>query len=404
MYFAHGPLSFVLNEKIQKKDISKLNKGEHITIALFSMFFGILVDFDFFLLSILNIPTFQHHQVFTHSILFWLILWGLLYLCLHLAKKILNTETKKVSRDLFFKVLHRSFIIGAISHLFADILFSHSQIFLPWDIEVTILGNVLSKSYFSSNLFTVSMAVELFIIFIFILYIYRAFIKRNKIFEYTIYALMIVSVLLTLFSTYISMNTYNNAIYMKNGNIQYDGDYDGVIDYEDYDTNNDGVDNIRGIDRNIFANDVERIISGGHLTGNAYGILGKIVYRYGGMTSYRLISQSFFEQNLAIEPVLDTFARNEFNLREYSIEKEHEDLLYAYFKQNSLLKDFNVNVERGNIFFVLDKEENVVNQGVVLSNNSVGIILNNDRRTKPHTLQEVYNEYKGYIFKVQKEN
>lgn len=400
MYFAHGPLSFVVNEKIQKKDISKLTKGEHITIALLSIFFGILPDFDFFLLSIVNIPTFRHHQVFTHSILFWLILWGLLYLCIYFLKKILNTETKKVVRDIFLKVLSKTFLIGTISHLFADVLFSHSQIFLPWDIEFTIFGNILGKNYFSGSIFTVSMAVEIFIILLSILYAYKGFLKKSKIFEYSVYAGMILSVLLVFFSTYIAMNTYNNAQYINDGKIQYDNDYDGVTDYEDPDTNNDGVDNIRGVDKNILANDAERILKGGYFTKT----LGNIVYQYGAMSSYRLISQSFFEQNLAIEPVLNIFARNEFNIRKYNIQEEYDDLLYTYFKKNSLLREFNINVQKGNIFFVLDKDENILNQGIVLGNNSVGVVLKDDVRTNIHTLDELYDEYEGYIFKVQKEN
>jgi hypothetical protein len=290
MYFAHGPLSFVVNEKIQEKDISKLTKGEHITIALLSMFFGILVDFDFFLLSIVNIPTFKHHQVFTHRILFWVILWVLLYICIFLVKRILNTDTKDAISDTFLKVLHRSFIIGTMSHLFADILFSHSQIFLPWVIEFTIFGNILGKNYFSGSIFTVSMAVEIFIVLLSMLYAYKRFLKKSNILEYSVYAGMILSVLLVFFSTYITMNTYNKAQYINNGEIQYDNDYDGLIDYEDPDTNNDGVDNIRGVDKNILANDAERILNGEYFTKT----LGNIVYQYGAMSSYRLISQSFF--------------------------------------------------------------------------------------------------------------
>jgi hypothetical protein len=398
MYFAHGPLSFVLNEKIQEKDISKLTKGEHIAIALLSVFFGILPDFDLFILSIVDIPTFQHHQVFTHSVLFWLILWGVLRLGIYIVKRIANTGTEKALNTTFLNILHRSFLIGVMSHLFADILFSHAYIFLPLDIEITIFGDVLGKGYFSSNIFTVSMAVELFILILFALYMYKEFVKRNKIFEYTVYAFMAFSVSIVLLSTYISVNTYSNARYTENGKIQYDADYDSLIDYQDSDTNNDGIDNIQSVDKDMLADDAQRIIEGEYFTGNT-----GIVYRYGGLTSYRLISQSFFEQNLAIEPVLNTFARNEYNIRGYAIENRYWDTLYAYFKQNSMLKDFDVNVERGNIFFVLDSEEDVENQGIVLGNSSVGIVLKGDVRTRTHTLQEVYDEYKENIFKVQKD-
>lgn len=403
MYLAHGPLSFVLNERIQKKNISKLTKGEHISIALLSIFFGILPDFDLFLLSIINVPTFNHHQSFTHSILFWIILWMFLRIGIYAFKRIANTKTKKVLNDAFLNILHKSFLIGAISHLLADILFSRAQILFPLSTEVTILGGVLDKNYFTNNLFTVSMSVEILILLVFLFFVYKDFIKESKIFESVIYTCIAISICFILLSVYMSVNMYNNAIYIENGKIQNDADYDTLIDYQDPDTNNDGVDNIVGVDKYELANDVERIIEGEYLIGNERNILGKISYLYGGFSSYRLVSQAFFEQNLPIEPVLNNFARNEYNIRGYLIENSYEDILYEYFEKNSLLMEFDVNVERGNLLFILGDNGKVVNEGIVLGNNSVGIILENDTRTRIHTVEEVYKNYHGYILKVQKD-
>lgn len=401
MYLAHGPLSYVLNEKIQKEDISKLSKGEHIAIVLLSIFFGILPDFDLFLLSMVGIPSFLHHNVLTHSIIFWIAIWLILRIGIYIFKKISNKETNSILSNTFLSVLHKAFIIGVMSHLFADILFSYSQILFPLPMEVTILGGWFDKNYFSGSLFTVSTVVEVFIILLFILYIYRSFVKKSRVFEYAVYVCMSLVACLLILSTYISLNTYNYSRYVENGKIQYDADYDTLIDYQDTDTNNDGIDNIQSVDRGTFAKDVQSILEGNYLTSSSENIFSRIVYKYGGLTSYRLISQAFFNQNLPIEPVLTDFAKKEYNIRGYSIEYGYWDLLYTYFKENNLLKDFNVNVEAGSIFFVLDKNEGVVNQGVVLDNNRVGIILKEDRRTKIHTLQEIYDKYSGYTFKVQ---
>ena len=48
MVLAHAPISYLVNEKIQKENINKLKFHEQVLVALFSLFFGILPDFDFF--------------------------------------------------------------------------------------------------------------------------------------------------------------------------------------------------------------------------------------------------------------------------------------------------------------------------------------------------------------------
>ena len=69
MFLAHGPISYILNESIQKKNISNLSKQEHVLVMFFSILFGILPDIDLALLSMTNIPPFQHHLLITHSLI-----------------------------------------------------------------------------------------------------------------------------------------------------------------------------------------------------------------------------------------------------------------------------------------------------------------------------------------------
>jgi len=67
MFLAHGPISYILNEKIQQKGISKLTKQEHIFIMILSLIFGILPDLDLAILTVTDIPPFQHHLIFSHT-------------------------------------------------------------------------------------------------------------------------------------------------------------------------------------------------------------------------------------------------------------------------------------------------------------------------------------------------
>jgi len=401
MFLAHGPISFILNEKIQKKEIEKLTPGEHISIALLSLFFGILPDFDLLLLSMTKYPPFQHHQVFTHSLIFWLILWILLRLLLYVFKNIVRGNIKKVLNDNFLNVLQKTFLIGVLSHLLTDILFSYSQIFLPLQLEVTILGEVLSKNYFGGNFFSVSMMVEILILILFVYLVYKIFLKRSKILEYVLLVVTGFAVIFLTLSVYISLNTYNKAIHFKNGIVVYDDDFDTIIDYKDSDTNNDGIDNIRSLQKGIFVKDVKNILEGEYLTSSGNTLWSKYIHLYGGLNSYRVISQAFFEQNIPIEPVLRDFALKEYNIREYSITHKYSNLLYMYFKQNNLLKEFNVNVTSGNLFFVIDGDS-VVNMGVVLDNNMVGIVLEDDMRTRLHSLTSIYERYSKYTILVER--
>lgn len=401
MFIAHGPLSFILNEKIQKKEIEKLTPGEHIGIALFSLFFGILPDFDLLLLSMTKYPPFQHHQVFTHSILFWILLWLLFRFLIYLFKNITKGKYKKVLSDTFLSVLHKTFLIGTMSHLFGDILFSHSQILLPLQMEVTILGEIFSKNYFSGHFFTVSMTLEILIVIFFTYLLYKIFFKQSKLFEYFLFILAGFSTIILFLNMYISLNTYNKAIHFQDGIVVYDQDFDTIIDYQDSDTDNDGVNNIESIQRSKLAFDVREILEGKYLTSSGDSIWSRYIHLHGGLNSYRLISQAFFEQNRPIEPVLREFALREYNIREYDIPYSYSDLLYGYFKQNNLLKDFNVNVESGSIFFVVD-DDTVVNMGIVLDNNMVGIVLEQDTRTRLHTLVSIKEEYSKYTILVER--
>ena len=180
MYIAHGPLSYVLNERIQSKKISKLNSTEQLLVGLLSFLFGIFPDIDILLLSMTKTPPFLHHTLFSHSILFYLLLWIVLNGAILILKKVLDSNSKKVFNRELLDVIQLSFLIGVMSHLFADILFSHSRVLFPIERQVTILGGLFQTNYFASYLFTPLFAIEIIILILFTLAIYKDILNRRK--------------------------------------------------------------------------------------------------------------------------------------------------------------------------------------------------------------------------------
>jgi hypothetical protein len=404
MFLAHGPLSVVLNEVVQKKKISNLTKGEHITVVLLSFFFGILPDFDILALSMTNIPPFLHHQVFTHSILFWVLIWVILYLCIYILKRISNSEVKRILNSKIISVIQFSFLIGVLSHLFADVLLAYSQILFPLKTELTIFGGILTKNYFSGYLYSPSMALEGVILGVFLLFLYKSFLKESNIFKYVVLSVIVFFSLLFCINTYMNLNTYNNTHYRNEGKIVYDEDFDTLLDHKDPDTNNDGRNNLIDVSRSKLVESVYEILESESLTtNNEKSLWENIKYRYGALNSYRLISQAFLEQNKPIEPVLKIYAQQEYEIEGYEVDEKYEDLLFNYFDERKLFRDLTRRNVPGKLLFVVDGEGNeLINVGVFLNGEDVGIVLPTDKRTKLHSMEELVTYYSEYTFRTQR--
>jgi len=399
MFLAHGPISYILNEHIQKKKIAKLNKQEHLLVMILSLIFGILPDIDLAILSMTNIPPFQHHLIFTHSILFYLSLWILLNILLYGIKSVLNKESRKAFNDRLISVIQWSFLIGTLSHLFADVLFSYSRIFFPLEQQITILGNLLKSNYFTGYLLTPSFATEILAVFIFLLLIFKKYIKEVKIVKYFIYLLISLSLIYLLFAVYMNLHTYNKAYHFQNNVYIRDADFDGVEDSYDSDTNNNIIKNIFEADRSELVNFVKEISTEKYLVTNSNDSFGKIKYDFGAFNSYRLISQAYFEQNLPIEPVLIEYAKETYTIQSYDMNISYPKLLYEFLQKNGTFKDFEIGIDAGRIFFVT-KDPDVVNMGIVLDGDSFGIVLPNDTRLVTHSLKEILEIYPEASIKV----
>lgn len=175
-------------------------------------------------------------------------------------------------------------------------------------------------------------------------------------------------------------------MYDSNGKESYDLDMDGLYDKRDMDIDNDGTDNIVDIDLKELTQEVKDISNSKKL---ASFDTSSIQHMFGGFNSYRLLSQAYFNISSPIEGVLKNTVRE----REYTTKINYVDTLHTYFVEKSLLTELDPTQESvlniGTLIFLLDEDDSVVNIGLVVDENSVGIVLPADRKLKTHTLQEV---------------
>lgn len=398
MFIAHAPIAYMLNEKVQKKGISKLGRREQILIALFSLFFGILPDFDYFILLNSRVPTFQHHLYYFHSLVFWIPMWVLFYLSTLLVYRYLESRHRKIFTKQFLNILSLTFVLGTLSHLLADLLVSYNAILYPLPTQVSVLGGVFHINFFTSYFFSMQFAIELIILGIFGYLILKRFFK-SVIFSKAIKFVYIpLSCFYLIFCIFMNLNTYNKGFEMSNGSVMYDKDFDGIIDSKDMDTDNDGVNNLKDADIDVVKGNAKRILSDSGYTDNT-----KLFKYFGGMSSYRLVSQSYFEANKAIEPVLSDYYRKETNTFSYGLDFKYDEYLYIYLDTlNPLVKyDEQTDISKFDLFFVISNEE-VYNLGFVFDNDNIGTVLKSDFRTKLHSFRDVVDTYKGmdlYLFK-----
>lgn len=396
MYIAHGPLSYVLNERIQSKKISKLNSTEQLLVGLLSFLFGIFPDIDILLLSMTKTPPFLHHTLFSHSILFYLLLWIVLNGVILILKKVLNSNSKKVFNRELLDVIQLSFLIGVMSHLFADILFSHSRVLFPIERQVTILGGLFQTNYFASYLFTPLFAIEIIILILFTLAIYKRYFKQKKVvFTLLHFALGIITLFFS-FSCYMNLQTYNRAYTFRNNKKVMDYDFDGIEDRYDSDIGNRGIKNIYRVDRKEMIRFVESISNDRYLVTNNTSWINKLGLYYGGFTSYRVISQAYREQNLAIEPVLREYAQEKYKLNSYTLKIPYSILLYEYILENG--RETELNTPGGVLLVVNDNE--IVNYGIITNEDMVSIVLDSDKKLALHTLESVQNRYEDMEFRT----
>ncbi|MDD3474976.1 MAG: metal-dependent hydrolase [Candidatus Dojkabacteria bacterium] len=409
MFLAHAPISYLANEAIQKKKISGLKNSQQIVLAFMSLFFGVLPDFDFFLLSILGIPTYTHHDFFTHTPIYWIGVWLILVILSKLIYPLLNIKTKQFLTKDFLNMILNAFLIGGLSHLLADLLVGNIILLYPFsEFHFTILKYIVEPSYFTGYFSSVYFAIELVIIAIFFFSFSKKFLKKQKWDNVVAYILIGLSSIYLIFTIVMNVVSYNNS-FLENSNkpyIDYDADFDTLRDIEDWDIDNDGIDNIEEADYEDVIENAQDIIRSNKLAvGEVNNIFDKILMHYGALDSYRLISQAFYEDFSPIEPVIKDFYIKSLDEKSYIVDFDYAEVLMQYFESKNELIALNFQSDPalvpGKIFFLIDENGEVMNMGITLYDNDLGIVLPGEKQIQKHSLDGILKFYGDTISSFQ---
>jgi hypothetical protein len=243
---------------------------------------------------------------------------------------------------------------------------------------------------------------------IFFLAFSRKFLKKHKWDDIVAYVLMSISILYLGFTLVMSIQTYNNSFLEESNKpyIDYDIDYDGLRDVEDWDANNDGIDNILGADYDNIVKNAKGIIGSNSLTvAQGKGFKDWILLRYGALNSYRLVSQAFYEDHSPIEPVLKDYYIKSLENKQYTVTFDHVLVLRDFLEENDELIELNLTgnplLPSGKIFFILNSDGQITNMGITLENNEVGIVLPGEEYIQRHSFDGILRFYGDTISKFQ---
>ncbi len=399
MFLAHAPISFLGNELIQKKGIAKLKQNEKVLVGIAALLFGIIPDIDILILIGAGLPAFIHHTVMSHTPIFYLGIWLLLKLIYWIIKRWFSKPVEKFLNPEFVNVLIDTFLIATLLHLAMDIFAEDIMLLYPFTTQnFTLFKYAFEPNLYGGYFMGITFAIEILMVGIFLIYLLNRFIKKSTVHTILNILFVVPGVLLIGFGTYAHFNTYNRSILRDiNGKVNVDIDTDGQFDGYDWDIDNDGKDNILDIDLKNLVPQVKTILESGRWTADSGStkLVDRFKYGYGGMTSFRLISQAYYNIHSPISPVLKDMLMKDESIDSYTAEYDSQEAFYKYYNYRKMLKALNQDIAlaQGAIFFVLDEKDTVLNVGIALENNNVGTVLPYDTNLKTHTLQEITNYY-----------
>jgi inner membrane protein len=401
MFLAHGPVSYLANETIQKEKISGLKNSQQIFVAVLSIIFGVLPDLDFLLIMMTDRPPYTHHDVFTHTPIYWVAIWLLLFLLSKIIYPQLSRKTKQFLTEDLLQILLNAFLIAGISHFLADWLVGNIMLFYPLSTKpFTVFRYIFEPSYFTGYFLSVYFAIEIIIISIFLLVFSRKFLKKHKWDDIVAHILITLSVVYLGFSVFINLQTYNNSFLEEANNpyMDYDIDYDALRDTQDMDVDNDGVDNILDADYESVVENAKNVIASHKLAiGENHDFKDKVFLKFGALNSYRLVSQAFYEDHSPIEPVLKNYYITSTDQKKYTVDFDHQKVLKDYLSSKNLLIDLNLDSDPilpiGKMFFLINEDEEIINMGITLGGNDLGIVLPGEQHVQKHTLDGILKFY-----------
>jgi inner membrane protein len=417
MYIAHGPIAYLANESIQKKKIEKLKMSEQVLVALSSLFFGILPDFDIFVLSMFGGPRFIHHDIISHTPILYIAIWIVLKVLIHFSTKIIDKKAAKFLDKRLLNILADTFLIATLVHLLSDFLVNSIMLLYPFsDFRFFSLKYIFEPNIFAGTIFSTFFAIEILFISIFFFAMYKKFFRGNKFCTILLQFLIIASITYLPFTIYTSFNTYNSTyMYHDKGELDYDIDHDGVSDKVDMYVGNTGQNNLQSADYSDVLDATLDIINSAKWTDNHENdVIARVKRLYGGFDSYRIVAQAYYNIRRPMDPVLRDYYIKKKGFESYLYsDYDYPNLLLHYLGESEQLLELNLDVDpelpSGKIFFIMedvstDEEEEsnleILNLGITLEGNYLAIVLDTEERLTMHSYDSVREYYGNRIKKI----
>jgi hypothetical protein len=315
---------------------------------------------------------------------------------LKLLFKLLNSKTKKVLNEQLLNILAKTFLIGTLIHLFSDLLVSNIMLIYPITTRpFTIFKYFLEPSLIGGFFFSAAFALEIVIIMVFVKMVLNKYFEKEQILKVLNNAGLIFSIMYFVFTFGISRLTYNSSyMYDLNGDINYDIDFDTLKDSQDMDVDNDGIDNFNDVEKSEVSKTARNIVESNKLAeGGSKSFVRDIKHAFGALNSYDLILQTYFDLHSPIGPVL----KDHYKTGSYSFIYSNADFLYGYLEDSDYLLELNTEAKtllpEGNIFFITTEDGDILNLGITLDNNQLGIVLDTDTKLQLHTYEEILSKY-----------
>ncbi len=225
MIFAHAPAGFLtawLTKRFWQKDY--FSNKQLVVLYGLTILGGIFPDIDLFYYYLVNASA-SHREFFTHSILFYLLLFGIFYFWAWYRS------------SAYGKAAISLFILGCLGHLFFDFL-GVVALFAPITQETFGWSKVgwFSSSILGQNFFAVNYIAEIIIICQAIVVFFWLYLKR----KWLKYLLLVIFNLLMIIGV-IGILIVNQHVF-KGANLTYYGDVDkdGIANKSDLDMDEDG--------------------------------------------------------------------------------------------------------------------------------------------------------------------
>jgi inner membrane protein len=385
MLFAHAPAGFLAAYLTRKIWSQKLSNSQINLLYLLGTIFGIFPDIDaiyYYLFSAIL----RHREFFTHSLIFYLIVWLVVYLVWRITKK------------EFLKASSFVFLFASLLHLLLDSLGYGVMWLYPYtNLTFGILNiETIASSFFGKNFLVINLVLETIIILLAINFLVFKFFKEYL--KFVIASSYLIFLIAVLFLYVLTPYLY----FGQPGFYYKDKDNDKIINLRDRDLDGDGILNIKDFDADGDGRkNISQIIeTAKKLEGVKYdksngkfweiftrsGFLTKtdvviIPYNYAGIFFKKEMEEDFVKFSFRYEgrPKKSRFSRNPYNL-------------FIFFRNRDMLEDEGQFTE-GDVVFFGEKAENIALVINGSKNRKVRVLMADSNKIKFLSIDEAKEKY-----------